>query len=156
MMLNRMALGLSVALVFAGAGCGGDDPLTGTWSNATCFGAKTTPEGIKSCSTALTFTADLEFSVKTQQFSEPATATAPGCTTTRTVDGQTWSTDGTAFALEGTGKVMMERSSCVNATDEFKPMATADLAAPTGGSDYVISDKTLTIAKGPLAGAYTN
>ena len=142
--------------MFAGAGCGGDDPLTGTWSDATCFGAKTTPEGIKSCTTALTFTADLAFSLKAEQFSEPGTATAPGCTTTRTIEGQTWSTDGTAFTLAGTGKAMMERSSCVNATDEFKPLATTELVAPSGGSEYVIDNKTLTIAKGPLAGTYTN
>ena len=155
MNLNRMMLGLSVALAFVAAGCGGDDPLASTWTNTSCFGSKATPEGIKSCSTALTFTNDLAFSLKAEEFSEPATAKAPGCTTTRHVDGQTWSTDGTTFTLTGTGKATMERSSCVNASDEFKAVATTDIAVPAGRTDYVITDDTtLTITKGPLAGTY--
>jgi hypothetical protein len=155
MILNRMMLGLSVALAFAAAGCGGDDPLTGTWTNTACFGVKATPEGIKSCSTELTFTADLAFSLKAKAFSEPATAMAPGCTTTRSVDGQTWSTDGTSFTLEGDGKATTERSSCVNATDEFKSMATTDIAVASRASGYVITDNSLTISAGDLAGTYT-
>ncbi len=50
----------------------------------------------------------------------------------------------------------MARSSCVNATDEFKATPTTDIAVPTGGSAYVITDNSLTIDKGPLAGTYTN
>ncbi len=155
MFLDRMALGLSVTMVLALAGCGGDDALTSSWSNSSCFGSKTTPEGIKECKTSLSFTDDLMFSVKAEQFSEPATATAPGCTTTREITGQTWSTDGTTFTLEGTGKATMGRSSCVNATDELKAAPTTDIAVPTGGSGYVITDNSLTIATGPLAGTYT-
>jgi hypothetical protein len=151
-----MALGLSVAMLLAVAGCGGEDPLTGTWSNSTCFGSASTPAGIKSCTTALTFTTDLAFSLKAEQFSEPATAMAPGCTTTRLVEGQTWSTDGDTYTLAGTGKPTMARSSCVNATDEFKAVATTDVAVPTGGSAYVITANSLSITSGPLAGTYTN
>jgi hypothetical protein len=155
MSLNRMALGLSVTMMLIGAGCGGDDPLTSTWSNTTCFGSATMPEGIKDCKTTLTFNADLTFSLQAQQFSEPATATNPGCTTTRLIEGQTWSTDGTSFTLASTGKATMERTSCVNATDENKPVATTDIAVPTGRAEYVITDTSLTIASGALKGTYT-
>ena len=156
MFLNRMALGLSVAMVFAGVGCGGDDPLTGTWSNDSCFGAKTTPEGVKSCKTSLTFSNELAFELKAEQLSEPATAVAPGCTTTHLVKGQTWSTDGTTFTLDGSGDATMERTSCVNAADELKAAPTTAITAPRGDSGYVITDNSLTIAAGPLAGTYTN
>jgi len=155
MFLDRMALGLSVAMIFAGVGCGGEDPLTATWSNANCFGSKGTPEGIKSCTTELTFTTDLAFSLEAKQFSEPATAKAPGCTTTRRVGGQTWSTEGTSFTLAGTGKATTERSSCVNATDEFKAAPTTDIGVASGTSAYVITDKSLSISTGPLAGTYS-
>ena len=33
MILDRMVIGLFVAMIVAGVGCGGDDPLTGSWSN---------------------------------------------------------------------------------------------------------------------------
>jgi hypothetical protein len=155
MFLNRMALGLSVAMVFAGVGCGGDDPLTGSWTNTACFGAKATPDGVKSCTTTLSFTNELAFSLKSEQFSEPATAVAPGCTTTRLVEGQSWSTDGDTFTLAGGGKATLARSSCVNATDEFPATTTTDIAIPSAGSGYVITDNSLTIAAGLLAGTYT-
>src|SRR5512132_341140 len=148
MFLNRMTLGLSFAMVLAGVGCGGDDPLTGSWSNDSCFGVKTMPEGVKSCRTSLTFTNELTFELKAEQVSEPATAMAPGCTTPRLITGQTWSTDGTSFTLEGPGKATMERTSCVNATDELKAAPTSDIAIPTDRSGYVITDNSLTIASG--------
>ncbi|MEO5729529.1 MAG: hypothetical protein ABI134_02140 [Byssovorax sp.] len=142
-------------MVLAIAGCGGDDALTGSWSNTACFGTKTKPEGIKDCKTSLTFTDDLKFSLKAEQMSEPATAMAPGCTTTRLVEEQTWSTDGESFTLEGAGKATLARSSCVNASDEFPATATTDIVVPAGRSGYVITDNSLTIAAGPLAGTYT-
>ena len=80
---------------------------------------------------------------------------APGCTTTRSVDGQTWSTDGDTFTLAGEGKATMERSSCVTASDEFKSMPTTSIAVKSGASGYVITDNSLTIATGALAGTYT-
>ncbi len=155
MILDRMALGLSVAMMFAGVGCGGEDPLTATWSNTSCFGSKGTPEGIKSCTTELHFTTDLAFSLEAKQFSQPATAMAPGCTTTRRVDGQTWSTEGTSFTLADTGKATTERSSCVNAADEFKAAPTTDIGVASGTFAYVITDKSLSISTGPLAGTYS-
>lgn len=142
-------------MVFAGVGCGGDDPLTGNWKNTACFGVKATPEGIASCSTQLKFTTDLAFTLEAKQFSEPATVKAPGCTTTRIVDSQTWSTDGEVFTLAGAGKATMERSSCVNASDEFKAVATTDIGVVASSSGYVIVEDSLTIATGPLAGTYT-
>ena len=156
MILDRMALGLSVAMMFAGVGCGGEDPLTATWSNTSCFGFKGTPVGMKSCSTQLTFTADLAFSLEAKQFAEPATAVGPGCTTTRKVQGQTWSTDGTSFTLGNTGKATTERSSCVNASDEFKAVATKDIEVASGTTAYAITDNSLNIPSGPLAGTYTH
>ena len=143
-------------MVLAVAGCGGDDALTGTWNNTACFGSKMTPAGIKECKTALTFADDLTFSLKAEQFSEPATATAPGCTTTRMVEGQTWSTDGTTVTVEGTAKATLARSSCVNSTDEIKAGPTTDIGVAPGGAQYVITDNSLTIASGPLSGTYTN
>src|SRR5512132_1460637 len=120
MTLNRMPLCLSVAMVLAVAGCGGDDPLTGTWSNDTCFGSSTRPAGVEKCKTSLTFNDDLTFSIKSEELGMPATAAAPGCTTTREITGQTWSTDASTFTLAGAGRATIERSSCVNEKDEFK------------------------------------
>lgn len=155
MILTRIALGLSIATMLASTGCGGDDPLTGTWKNTGCFGVSATPAGIKSCTTELSFPTDLNFSLKAEQFSEPATATAPGCTTTRKVSGQTWSTDGDNVAIEGTGAATLARSSCVNATDEFAEAATTDISVGAGTAAYVITGDSLSIATGPLAGTYT-
>jgi hypothetical protein len=155
MILNRMALGLSVAMVLAVTGCGGDDPLTGTWSNESCFGSSSTPAGVEKCKTSLTFDDDLTFSIQAQEFAMPATATAPGCTTTREIEGQTWSTDGSTLTLEGSAKATSERSSCVNERDEFKAGPTVDMEIPTGDATYTIVDKSLTIESGPLKGTYT-
>ncbi len=155
MILNRMALGLSAAVALSVVGCGGDDPLTGTWSNDTCHGTSGKPEGIDHCKTSLTFKDDLTFSIKAEQTSMPATAKAPGCTTTSAITGQTWSTDSTTFTLEGTPKATLERSSCVNAQDEFKAALAPDVETPSGEAKYTIVNKSLTIESGPLKGTYT-
>lgn len=155
MILNRMALGLSAAVALSVIGCGGEDPLTGTWSNDSCYGTSGKPEGIEKCKTSLTFKDDLTFSIKAEQFSMPATATAPGCTTTSEITGQRWSTDSTAFTLEGTPQATLARSSCVNERDEFKASAAPDVDMPGGSANYTIVDKSLTIESGPLKGTYT-
>jgi hypothetical protein len=154
MMFNRITLGLSLVLGLAVVGCGGDDPLTGTWTNTTCYGSTSLPDGIESCTTALTFSADLAFALEAKQFSEPATVVNPGCTTLRAVKAQTWSTDGDTFSLAGTGTATMERSSCVTPTDESQPAATSDISIPKGSSAYTIAGDALTIASGSLAGTY--
>ena len=155
MILNRMALGLSIAMVLAVAGCGGDDPLTGTWSNDSCYGSSAKPTGVEECKTSLKFSDDLTFELRSEEVAMPATATAPGCTTTREIKGQKWSTDGKTFTLEGTGKATVERTNCVNATDEFQAAPTPDIKIPTGSSPYTIVDESLTIQSGPLKGTYT-
>ena len=68
--------------------------------------------------------------------------------------GQTWSTDGQSLTLVGTGRATTERSSCVNGTDEFKAFATTEIGVPSGASAYAITDNSLSIATGPLAGTY--
>jgi hypothetical protein len=155
MILNRMALGLSAAMVLAVTGCGGEDPLTGTWTNNSCFGSATKPAGVEECKTSLTFSDDLTFSLKSEEEAMPATATAPGCTTTREIKGQSWSTDGKTFTLVGTGKATIERSNCVNETDEFQAAPTPDMKMPTGSATYTIVDESLTIESGLLKGTYT-
>jgi hypothetical protein len=156
MILNRMALGLSVAVALAVVGCGGHDPLTGTWSNDSCFGSSTMPAGVDECKTSLTFNDDLTFAVKAEETAKPATATGPGCTTTRRIEGQTWSTDASTFTLAGSGKATIERSGCVNDKDEFKVGPTTDMNIPGGSSKYtIVDDKSLTIESGPLKGTYS-
>jgi len=84
----------------------------------------------------------------------PATAAAPGCTTTRVVTGQTWSTDSSTFVLNGTPKATIERSSCVNNRDELKVGPTTDMDMPTGEAKNTVLEKSLTIESGPLKGTY--
>ncbi|MEO5729528.1 MAG: hypothetical protein ABI134_02135 [Byssovorax sp.] len=154
MILNRMALGLSAAMVIAVTGCGGEDPLTGTWSNDSCYGSTSKPAGVEECKTSLTFSEDLTFSLKSEEKAMPATATAPGCTTTREIEGQRWSTDGKTLTLEGAGKATVERSSCVNDKDEFQAGPTPDMKIPTGSAKYTIVDDSLTVETGLLKGTY--
>src|SRR5580698_6334395 len=96
MTLPRMFLGLSLGGALALTGCNGigggtTDPLTGTWSNATCFGSTSTPSSIASCSVSLAFTADLDVSLTATCLSMAETAMYPGFTTTKQVTGQQWS-----------------------------------------------------------------
>ena len=155
MILDRLVLGLSIAALTIVTGCGGDDPLTGSWSNHNCYGASVMPDGVESCKTALTFTDDLTFSLKAKQFAMPATATAPGCTTTFTITGQTWSTDDSSLTLRGNGEVTVERTSCVNDDDELRKIPATRVDAPSGKTNYTIVDESLSIESGSLRGTYT-
>jgi hypothetical protein len=150
--------------VIAVAGCGSsaaEDPLTGTWSNTTCYGTTSTPADISSCTVALTFTAGLDISLQATWLSMPATATHPGCTTTELVTGQTWSTmsgdnDMQVFTVSGAGTSTTARTGCVNMTDDLMPTPTTDISITEGDTDYQLSSGSLTVLAGPLAGTYQN
>ncbi len=160
-MKNSSNLAFSLLASFALAACGGtdavDDPLAGTWTNSECFGASSKPADIESCSTELTFTDALDITLQTEWISLAATATNPGCTTTKIASGQTWSAshaDGT-FTVSGDGSATMERSNCVDPADDSSAESTTDIAIPSGDHDYEISGDTLTIKSGALQGVYT-
>ena len=163
MTLPRILLGLSVGALLALTGCGGTasgtDPLTGTWSNATCFGSTSTPSNISSCSVALSFTADLNMGLTAAWISMPATAMYPGCTTTKRVSGQLWSTDDAmpteTLTVTGVGDSTVERTGCVNAADDLEAMSTSDISIPSGETKYQIVDGKLTILSGSIAGTYS-
>ena len=164
MTLSRMFLGLSLGGALALTGCNGiggsaSDPLTGTWSNATCFGSTSTPTSIASCSVALTFTADLDVSLTATWLSMPATAMYPGCTTTEQVTGQQWSTNDAmpteTLAVTGTGTATKERTGCVDSADDMASTPTSDISIPSGDTQYQIVGSELTILSGDIAGTYS-
>lgn len=163
MMLPRMILGLSLcgalALAGCGTGSGADDPLTGSWSNATCYGSTSTPSDVASCSVTLSFTATLDVELTAAWISMPATAMYPGCTTTKRVSGQRWSTDAASptatLTVTGDGGSTVERTSCVNAADNLAAMATTDISIPSGDTEYQIVDGKLTILSSNIAGTYS-
>jgi hypothetical protein len=159
MKLNKLALGLSLVSLFAITGCtdASDDPLAGTWSNESCFGTTSKPADIESCTTELSFSGELDVNLEATWVSLAATATNPGCTTTKLVTGQEWSADhaeGT-FNVEGTGDATVERTKCVNAGDNLNPTATSDIEIPDGDTSYTLSGDTLTVPSGTLKGTYT-
>jgi hypothetical protein len=161
MMLPRMVLGLSLgALALSGCGsAAGTDPLTGTWSNATCFGTTSTPADIESCSVALSFGADLNVELTATWISMPATAMYPGCTTTKLVTGQQWSTDDvmptSTLDVTGTGASTVQRTGCVNGSDDLSATPTSDISIPSGDTRYQIVDGKLTVLSGDIAGTYS-
>jgi hypothetical protein len=160
MKFNTIAIGFSLVSGLAAAGCGNgvaSDPLAATWTNASCFGSSSKPADVASCSVELTFTNDLKIELRADEISLSATATNPGCTTTRIVQGQKWSTDHAAdtFTVTGTGAATMQRSSCVNKSDDQPAVATTDIAIPLGDTTYAISGSTLTVSTGGLKGTYT-
>lgn len=157
---SRRALPLFLVLSMAAflpacGNSGADDPLTGSWSNTSCFGSSTTPADVDKCTTTLNFTTDLDIELSAEWFSMPATATNPRCTTTRRVVGQQWSTDSTTFTVTGSGTSTIERTKCINETDNMAPAPTSDIAIPSGGTRYEISNGTLTILSGDLSGSYS-
>jgi hypothetical protein len=150
-----LVFALSLAALLPACGSSGaDDPLTGSWSNTSCFGSSTIPADVDKCTTTLTFTTGLDIELRAEWFSKPATATNPGCTTTRQVVGQQWSTDSTTFTVTGSGTSTVERTKCVNETDNMAPVPTTDIAIPSGGTRYEISNGTLSILSGDLSGSY--
>lgn len=158
MLFVQRIFGLSLLTLFAASGCRSSDPLSGTWSNDTCFGSESTPDDIESCGVSLKFTDSLEVSLEAEWVSLPATATYPGCITTRSVTGQTWSTteeaDFDVLHIEGSGSATVERNGCVYSEDDLDATDTSDISIPSGDIDYQISDGVLTILTGDLQGAY--
>lgn len=160
MNFNTMTVGFSLVSVLAIAGCGSsadDDPLAGTWSNTSCYGASSKPADVESCTIDLTFDDDLAVELKAEWISLAATSTNPGCTTTKLVTGQEWSTDHArnTFTVTGSGEATMERTKCVNETDDMAPVATSDISIPQGETTYSLTGDTLTVLSGSLSGTYT-
>jgi hypothetical protein len=160
MKFDKITIGFSLVSLLAVAGCGSsadDDPLAGTWGNSTCFGEASKPADVESCSTELTFGDDLTVELMAEQVSLAATATNPGCTTTRRVTGQEWSTDHAAgtFTVTGNAAATIERSGCVNDADNMDATATSDIDLPGGDTRYTLSDDTLSVSSGALQGTYT-
>ena len=160
MKFNSISIGLSLVSLFAMAGCGNgveDDPLAGTWSNTGCYGSTSKPADVESCTTELTLGDDLNVELRAEWISLAATATNPGCTTTRLITGQQWSAEHETDTLTVTGEgvATIERTSCVNDDDNMDAAPTSDVSIPNGKTIYVLSGDTLTVKSGLLTGIYT-
>jgi hypothetical protein len=134
-----------------------DDPLAGTWKNTECFGTPTKPTDVESCTTEITFTNDLALDLKAEWVSLAATATNPGCTTTKRVSGQEWSTshEDETFTVSGKASATVERSNCIQAADDSAAATTNDITIASGEIHYTLSGDTLTITSSGLQGVYT-
>lgn len=159
MNFDKIALGFLFVPALAVAGCGNgveDDPLVGNWSNTECFGSSSMPADVESCRTELSFTNDLDVQLRAEWISLSATAVHPGCTTTKLVSGQQWSTEHAAatFTVTGSGDAVMERRDCVNDEDNMAATATTDIQIPSGDTEYAISGDTLSVLSGSLEGTY--
>jgi hypothetical protein len=156
----QIATLFSLLPVLAMLGCDGNgvsaDPLAGDWSSDACFGSSSMPADVESCSVALAFTSELDVQLDATWISLAATETNPGCTTTRTVTGQEWSTDHATntVTLTGEGAATISRTNCVKAEDNLAATATSDIKLPSGDAKYEINSDTLTILSGALKGTY--
>lgn len=162
MNLHPVAIGFSLLSMFSVLGCeqgdiASDDPLAGTWSNDACFGSSTMPEDVESCSTEITLANDLDVELKAEQLSLAATAMNPGCTTTRRITGQKWSTnhETDTLTITGRGNATIERSGCVKAEDNLEAEPTSDIALRPGDMRYELDGDTLSVLSGSLSGTYT-
>lgn len=157
-MMIRIVVPLAALLVLS-IGCGGkgpDDPITGTWSNANCYGDTTMPADIQSCKLSVRFDADLSVTLINSRQSLPATATFPRCITNRTVSGMKYSTDNMGtLTLTGSSMSTLERKECANVADNQATMADTRDSLSAGKISYTITTKTLTITSGQLTGEYT-
>ncbi len=155
-MTIRIAVPLAALLSLIGCGGKGpDDPLTGTWANATCFGDENMPSDIQSCELSVRFETDLKFTLIDTRQSAPATAVYPRCSAIRTVTGMTYSTDGAGkLTLNGKSASTLERKACVNDADNQAAMADSRDSVSAGSISYSIKDKTLSLTSGPLRGDY--
>lgn len=132
------------------------DPLTGDWKGENCFGSAQKPSEVESCSITLSFSKDLDFSMEAAWVNLAATQEYPGCTTTKRVTGQKWSTDHDkdTIHITGTSHATMERAKCVDPKDEVQTSSTDDISVPAGDYHYSIDGTTLNIDSGPLKGVY--
>lgn len=154
-LLTKRTMLMTCAALALGCGKGPDDPLTGSWVNASCFGDTQQPDDIQSCSTKLRFDADLTLTVTDARQSAPATANYPRCTATRVLKGLRYSTNSQGtVTFTGSTTSTLERRDCANPTDNQNELADTRDAVPPGMSLYSISDRTLTLTSGPLFGDY--
>lgn len=154
-MTIRLVAPLAALLSLIACGKGPDDPLTATWSNASCFGDAAMPADIQSCETALRFDADLKFTLIDTRQSAPATAVYPRCSAIRTVAGLTYSTDSVGtLTLSGNSASTLERKNCVNDSDNQPAMPDSRDSVAAERITYSIKDRTLSVTSGPLRGDY--
>ena len=151
---------LSLAIIGCGGKTGPDDPLTGTWSNAACYGRTGLPDNVQSCSTTLNFARELTFELVYIERAPPASSVTPGCLTTHIVSGQTWSegikNNAQTLTLMGGGKPTVAVPGCVHDTDDKGQTADASVTVAPGDLAYAINGKALTISTGSLIGTYTH
>lgn len=153
MLSRRIMITLCISAVACGSGP--DDPITGSWSNAMCFGDAQQPADIQSCSTRLRFDADLTLTLTDTRQSLPATAVNPRCNAIRVVKGLKYSTDSQGtLSFTGTTTSTLVRRDCANMADDQAEIADNRDSIPAGMSRYSITDRVLSFTTGPLIGEY--
>jgi hypothetical protein len=162
MNLHQAAIGFSLLSASSMFHCergdgASSDPLAGTWRSDACFGTPSTPAEVERCSVELTFTNGLIVELKAKWISLAATAENPGCTITRRVTGQRWSTNHAARTLTvtGSGIATIERSGCIHAEDNLDPRPTTDIEILPGEMRYELDGNMLRVLTGSLQGTYT-
>lgn len=159
MNIRQIALGFSLLSASAMVGCGNGvegDPLAAEWTNDKCFGSASMPSDVESCAVSLTLGDDLSVQLDATWISLAATETNPGCTTTRSVTGQVWSSDHATntLTISGTGVATIARADCVIPEDNFEAKETTEIALVAGEAVYEINSDSLTIQSGSLKGTY--
>ena len=156
-MMVRFVIPLSALLVLS-LGCGGkgpDDPITGTWGNATCFGDASMPADIQTCKLSVRFDADLSVTLIDSRQSLPATSVFPRCIAERTVTGMKYSTNNMGtLTLTGSSTSTLARTNCANEADNQAKMADTRDALNPGTLTYSIAAKTLSITAGQIVGDF--
>ncbi len=157
-MMKRLVVPLA-ALLGLSMGCGGkgpDDPITGTWANASCYGDATMPSDVQTCKLSVRFDADLSVTLIDSRQSLPATAVNPRCNAIRTVTGMKYSTNNMGtLSFTGTSTSTLERKDCANAADNQPVMSDTRDSLAAGALTYTITAKTLSITAGQIVGEYT-
>jgi hypothetical protein len=139
---------LPLLATLALAGCGGD-PLVGTW-RSTSFPGGMRPEWITSYQSEITFNSNMTASGVTTTVYAASSPVHPGCTEIRRSTGSTWmtSTSGSTMTLTigGTSTDTVERTGCVNASENQTPMTnTTTSESRISGLTYTIMGNVLTL-----------